>query len=138
MFDRRVAMLSEIEKINLPVPRRTQRIRERVQLTVSGKLSDHTNFEEESCTKALSADGAVLSLQSPVHKGQVLLLVQKQTGEQALCMVAHVGVTVSGHSAVRVRLMETDSRFWNIACPPDDWTRSVGHEEQELVASSRH
>jgi hypothetical protein len=131
-------MLAEIEKRNLPAARRTQRIMERIEVIVSGKLSDRTNFEEESCTSALSADGAVLPMRAPVHKGQVLRVVQKHTGEQALCVVAHVGPAVSGRLAVRLQLLETDSRFWNIACPPDNWTRSLGDEEQELAASSRH
>ena len=38
-------MLAKTEKLTFPTARRTQRIRERIEVIVSGEMSDRTNFQ---------------------------------------------------------------------------------------------
>lgn len=115
-------MFTETEKIELPLLRRTQRVLARISLSVSGKLNDEIPFEEESFTIAVNAEGGLLQLRKAVRKGQRLSLFQAKTGQQAFCIVAHIGPFDNGYAAVKVRFLEPQPEFWHITFPPDDWT----------------
>jgi hypothetical protein len=115
-------MFMETEKIELPLLRKTQRVFARIPLSVSGKMNDEVPFEEESFTIAVNAEGGLLQLRNVVRKGQRLSLFQAKTGQQAFCIVAHIGAFDDGCAAVRVRFLEPQPEFWHITFPPDDWT----------------
>ena len=115
-------MFIETEKAELPLLRRTQRVLARISLNVSGKMNDEMPFEEDSFTIAVNAEGGLLQLRKAVRKGQRLSLFQAKTGQQAFCIVAHIGPFDDGRAAVKVRFLEPQPEFWHITFPPDDWT----------------
>ncbi len=115
-------MFIETEKVELPILRRTQRVLARIPLSVSGKMNDEMPFEEESFTIAVNAEGGLLQMRKAVRKGQRLCLFQAKTGQQAFCIVAHIGPFDDGCAAVKVRFLEPQPEFWHITFPPDDWT----------------
>ena len=115
-------MFIETEKAELPLIRRTQRVLARIPLSVTGKMNDEIPFEEECFTIAVNVEGGLLQLRKAVRKGQRLSLFQAKTGQQAFCIVAHIGPFDDGCAAVRVRFLEPQPEFWHITFPPDDWT----------------
>jgi hypothetical protein len=115
-------MFIETEKTELPLLRRTQRVLARIPLSVSGKMNDEIPFEEESFTIAVNAEGGLLQMRKAVRKGQRLSLFQAKTGQQAFCIVVHIGPFDGGYAAVKVRFLEPQPEFWHITFPPDDWT----------------
>jgi hypothetical protein len=115
-------MFIETEKAELPLIRSTQRVLARIPLSVSGKMNDEIPFEEESFTIAVNAEGGLLQMRKTVRKGQRLSLFQAKTGQQAFCIVAHIGPFDDGCAAVKVRFLEPQPEFWHITFPPDDWT----------------
>jgi len=115
-------MFVETEKIELPLLRRTQRIFARIPLCVAWKNQDQINFEEQTFTIAVNANGGLFQLRNTVRKGQRLSVVQPRTGQQEFCIVAHVEPIEGGYSSVRVQFLEPDLGFWPVTFPPEDWT----------------
>jgi hypothetical protein len=128
-------MVIDIEKVDLPLIRRTRRILARVPLCVSGKINDETAFKEETFTIAVNADGGLIQLRKPVRKGQCLSLLQIETGQQEVCIVAYIHPINDGFTSVRVQFPEPHPEFWHIAFPPDDWT--TRHPDSKFNRRSR-
>ena len=114
-------MVIDIEKVDLPLIRRTQRILARVPLCVSGKINDEIAFKEGTFTTAVNADGGLIQLRKPVRKGQRLSLLQVKTEQQELCTVAYIHPINDGFTSVRVQFPEPHPEFWHITFPPQDW-----------------
>jgi hypothetical protein len=119
-------MLVRNEKLEQPSIRRSQRVLARIRLSVSGKIGEQPPFEEECFTIAAHAEGGLLQMRKAVQKGQRLSLLQAKTGQQALCVVAHVEPYEGGYGAVRVQFVEPQPNFWHISFPPADWTARHG------------
>lgn len=115
-------MLARTEKSEQPSIRRTQRVLGRIRLSVSGKIGDQPPFEEECFTIAVNAEGGILQMRKSLQKGQRLTLLQAKTGQQAVCVVAHMEPFERGFTAVRVQFIEPQPDFWHVSFPPSDWT----------------
>jgi PilZ domain len=102
--------------------RRSQRVLIRIPVRVSGQLGVGSTFEEETCTLAISAHGALLVVAAPVYRGQRFTLSNVQTKAALECIVVHVDRFPGEQIQVGVEFMLPNPTFWRVAFPPKDWT----------------
>jgi len=102
--------------------RRTQRVIMRVPVRISGQNFVGSQFEEETHTLAVNANGALVALSVPVRKGQVLHLLNVAMGDKAECVVAHLGKRQGELLEVGIAFRLPNPNFWRVAFPPRDWS----------------
>jgi hypothetical protein len=102
--------------------RRTQRVLMRVPVRVSGQSTHGSQFDEQTHTFSVSAHGASILLFASVKNGQRLKLVNPATGDEAECIVAHVGRRHADRMEVGVFFALANPKFWHVIFPPQDWT----------------
>ena len=71
---------------------------------------------------AVNAHGASIPLFASVKNGQRLKLVNPATGDEAECIVAHVGRRHADRMEVGVFFAFANPKFWHVIFPPQDWT----------------
>jgi hypothetical protein len=103
--------------------RRTQRVIMRVPVRISGQNSVGSQFEEETHTLAVNANGALIALSISVRKGQVLHLLNVAMGDKAECVVAYLGQRQNDLVEVGIAFRLPNPNFWRVAFPPRDWSR---------------
>jgi hypothetical protein len=109
--------------------RRTQRVIMRVPVRISGQNAVGSQFEEETHTLAVNANGALLVLSVTVRKGQVLHLLNVAMGDKAECVVAHLGQRHGDLVEVGIAFRLPNPNFWRVAFPPRDWSPPIGPHE---------
>lgn len=77
---------------------------------------------EETQTLIVNAHGALIQLALTVEMGQLLVIKNKQTMEQLVCRVVHLGAEQLGKYEVGIEFEAPSPRFWRITFPPADWT----------------
>jgi PilZ domain-containing protein len=102
--------------------RRTQRVLMRVPVRLSGQSTHGSQFDEQTHTFSVSAHGASILLFASVKNGQRLKLVNPATGDEAECIVAHVGRRHADRMEVGVFFAFANPKFWHVIFPPQDWT----------------
>jgi hypothetical protein len=100
--------------------RRSQRVQLAIQVIVRGKMRG-AEFEEETATISVSANGCLLHLRRLLERGQQVYLVNRQTTEELPCRVVYSGKREKGKSEVGLEFLEASPLFWRIAFPPADW-----------------
>jgi hypothetical protein len=101
--------------------RRTQRVLVRVPVRVSGQNTHGSQFDEQTHTFSVNAHGASILLFASVKNGQRLKLVNPATGDEAECIVAHVGQQQADRMEVGVFFALANPKFWHVIFPPQDW-----------------
>jgi hypothetical protein len=86
---------------------------------VYGHGSGAEPFHEEAHTLKVNADGALLLLSVPVHKGQKLLLTNLQTQQDQDCRVVYLGTQHSRTVETGVAFPQTNPDFWQMHLPPE-------------------
>jgi hypothetical protein len=104
--------------------RRSQRVQISMPVLVRAKSGTH-NFEEETKTAVVNANGCSLTLNSKVSVGQQIFLLNMKTIEELPCRVAFVGQADSGRVEVGIEFAEPSPLFWRISFPPEDWDPST-------------
>lgn len=66
---------------------------------------------------SVNAHGGLLALAARVEKGQRILVVNRSTGEEQECRVAHVGSLQEGKWMVGIEFVEPVEDFWKISFP---------------------
>jgi hypothetical protein len=107
--------------------RRSQRVLMTIPVRVSGTTGAGLPFEEETHTRAISAHGALISVLTPVHRGQRLTLSNVQAKAALECAVAHINRQQRDHPQVGVEFMLPNPLFWHVAFPPKDWSPRHPH-----------
>ena len=102
--------------------RRSQRVLMKIPVRVSGQTGPGSLFEEETHTLAISAHGGLISVSTPVNRGQRLTLSNVQTKAALECVVAHIDKLLGQQLQVGVEFMLPNPTFWPVAFPPKDWT----------------
>jgi hypothetical protein len=70
----------------------------------------------------VNAHGALIQLALTVEMGQLLGIKNRQTLEQLVCRVVHLGPDQLGKKEVGIEFETPSPRFWRISFPPADWT----------------
>ena len=91
-----------------------------ITVLVRGKMRGE-EFEEQTGTISVSANGCLLLLRRLLERGQQVHLVNPQTTEELPCRVVYSGRREKGKSEVVLEFIEASPLFWRIAFPPADW-----------------
>lgn len=108
--------------------RKTQRVLMKVPVRVSGLNTLGSQFEEESYTVAVNANGALVALSAPIVRGQQLKLLNIATQDAAEVVVAHIARHQGGQSEVGISFILRNPNFWHVTFPPSDWTPPCAEE----------
>ena len=97
--------------------RRSKRLALSVRVHVLGQDVFRELFDEFTCMLSVNAYGGSLALAASAKKGQRILVVNRSTGEEQECRVAHVGPLKDGKWAVGIEFTEPAKDFWRIHFP---------------------
>ncbi len=113
--------------------RRTQRVHILMAVLVRG-TSGGKPFQEETKTTTVNAHGCLLSLATPVTRGQQVSIVNPKTAEEVACNVAYISENKGQKTEIGLEFTEASPLFWRIGFPPDDWVDSA---ERKRPGTSR-
>jgi PilZ domain len=100
--------------------RRSQRVVIAMPVIVRGKHAGK-QFEEETTTVSVSANGCLVRLAATVVRAQEIAVVNPKTAEELPSIVTFVGLKDGNKTEVGVEFGEPSPLFWRIAFPPPDW-----------------
>ena len=100
---------------------RSQRVHLVMPVRVYGHGPDEEPFLEETCTLALTADGGLVKLATPVRLAQTLILTNLKTCEDVVCRVAFFGPAQGGTAQVGIEFINPARRFWPVTFLPNGW-----------------
>jgi hypothetical protein len=97
--------------------RRSKRLGLSVPVHVLGQDVFREFFDEFTRMLSVNAHGGSLALAAKVEKGQRILVVNRRTGEERECRVAHVASLKDGKWIVGIEFAEPVENFWKIHFP---------------------
>jgi hypothetical protein len=103
--------------------RRTQRVHIQMAVLVRG-MSKGKPFEEDTKTSTVNANGCLVTMDTPVMRGQQVSIVNSKTVEELTCTVAFISENKGSKSEVGLEFTESSPLFWRIGFPPEDWSES--------------
>ena len=109
----------ESDAVEIPERRKSRRWALDISVYVYGHGPGTEPFHEEAHTLKVNADGALLLLSVPVHKGQKLLLTNLQTQQDQDCRVVYLGTQHSRTVETGVAFPQTNPDFWQMHLPPE-------------------
>lgn len=114
--------------------RRTQRVHILMAVLVRG-TSGGKPFEEETKTTTVNAHGGLISLATPVTRGQHVSIVNPKTAEEVECRVAFISENKGSKTEVGLEFTEASPLFWRIGFPPEDWVDSMERKRPGTAAA---
>jgi TonB family protein len=115
------------DAVSLDVPVRVHG--SRVTEVVRG-VTPHTEpFEEETSTMIVFPQGGVVRMSTAVSVGQMLVLTNQKTKQDAICRVVKVRANSNTQSYVEVEFTHRQAGYWGVHFPADD-------EDPSLVSST--
>lgn len=97
--------------------RRSKRLALQVPVRVYGQERVRGAFREEVRTLSISAHGSLVPLATSVELGQVLVVMNRMTGEEQECRVAYVGPLGEGKAKVGLAFRHPAPHFWQVDFP---------------------
>ena len=97
--------------------RRSKRLALQVPVRVYGQERVRGAFSEEVRTLSISSHGSLVPLVTPVELGQVLVVMNRMTGEEQECRVAYVGPIAEGKAKVGLAFRHPAPHFWQVDFP---------------------
>ncbi|MGA2430623.1 MAG: PilZ domain-containing protein [Candidatus Acidiferrum sp.] len=97
--------------------RRTMRVMLSVPLRVHGITQDGETFAVETKSHTVSLHGASIELEQPVALGDILLLENELSNEQAEGKVVTIKRSRDGKVHVGIEFTDFDVNFWHMAFP---------------------
>ena len=91
----------------------------RVTQVVGGVTPSTEPFEEQTQTMIVFPEGAVVKLSTAVNAGQMLVLTNLKTRQDAICRVLKIRPNPSGASYVEVEFTHRQPGYWGISFPSD-------------------
>jgi len=113
--------------------RRTQRVHIQMAVIVRG-TSKGKAFEEETKTTTVNANGCLVSMDTPLTRGQQVSIVNSKTVEELTCNVAFMSESKGSRTEVGLEFTEPSPLFWRIGFPPEDWSESTERKRVPLPA----
>lgn len=91
----------------------------RVTEVVRG-ITPHTEpFEEQSATIIVFPQGGVLKMSATLSAGQVVVITNLKSGQDAICRVAKVRPYGNAHSYVEIEFTQRQPGYWGVYFPSD-------------------
>src|ERR1700730_9343158 len=109
----------ESDTVEIPERRRSRRWAPDISVYVYGHGPGTEPFHEEAHTLKVNADGALLLLSVPVHKGQKLLVTNLQTQHDQDCRGVYLGTQHSRTVETGVTCPQANPDFWQMHLPPE-------------------
>ncbi|HEY2821913.1 MAG TPA: PilZ domain-containing protein [Candidatus Acidoferrum sp.] len=97
--------------------RRTVRVMLSIPLKVHGISTEGETFVVATKSHTVSLHGASLELEYPVQLGDILMVENELTNEQAEARVATLKKTREGHMHVGFEFTNNDINFWHMVFP---------------------
>ena len=107
------------EAVEVPDRRRSRRWTLDIPVYVYGHGQGKEPFHEEAHTLHVNANGALLLLSVPVHKGQTLLLTNRATQKEQDCVIVFLGTKRSRTVEVGIAFPEPNTDFWQLPSTPE-------------------
>jgi hypothetical protein len=79
----------------------------------------------------VNAHGALVSLKTPVAKGQMLRIQTATSPDEQECQVSWIGPTADGKTQCGIEFTRPSPKFWGVSFPPEDWSPSTTGEMAE-------
>ena len=95
---------------------------------VGGVTPSTEPFEEQTQTMIVFPEGAVVKMSTAVNAGQMLVLTNLKTRQDAICRVLKVRPNPNGASYVEVEFTHRQPGYWGISFPSD-----AGAEPKKVV-----
>jgi periplasmic protein TonB len=106
---------SEVVSLEIPIKVHGSRVTEVVR-----GITPHTEpFEEQTQTMIVFPEGAVVKLSAGVNTGQMLVLTNLKTRQDAICRVLKVRANPSLANYVEVEFTHRQPGYWGISFPSD-------------------
>lgn len=97
--------------------RRTVRVTLTIGLTVRWQTESGQKFLVRTCSQCVSRDGGLFPMEEPVVVGQVLNVVNENSGKSIDCKVTTIRKARDGKTYVGVEFTTRDSYFWQMVFP---------------------
>jgi TonB family protein len=118
------ASRSEVVSLEIPIKVHGSRVTQ----VVGGVTPSTEPFEEQTQTMIVFPEGAVVKLSTAVNAGQMLVLTNLKTRQDAICRVLKIRPNPSGASYVEVEFTHRQPGYWGISFPSD-----AGAEPKKVV-----
>lgn len=86
---------------------------------VPGSMGQAQPFEEESSTMIVFPQGSVLKMSTAVVAGQVMVLTNQKSRQDAICRVVKVRAYGAGQSYVEIEFTSPQPGYWGVYFPSD-------------------
>jgi len=109
---------------NVPNPvnrRRSERVMLRMKITVIAEDNQRKRQQVEGLTHVVNAHGGLMRMQTELHVGQPMLLVNPQNKVEQNSRVVRIEDTADGDFAVAFEFDRPNPKFWPVVFPPEDW-----------------
>ena len=83
----------------------------------------------------MNAHGCLISLATPVTRGQQVSIVNPKTAEEVECKVAFISENKGSKTEVGLEFTEASPLFWRIGFPPEDWVDSTERKRPGTAAA---
>jgi hypothetical protein len=113
--------------------RRSQRVMLNASVVVLTQGADNKPVSEETRTLAVNAHGATILLGLNVATGQLVILRNSKTGEEAYCHVVYVSPHQADRREIGVEFIKPRPRFWGISFPPLNWTTQAPEAKRKPI-----
>jgi protein TonB len=117
---------SEVVSLEIPVKVHGSRVTQ----VVGGVTPSTEPFEEQTQTMIVFPEGAVVKLSTAVNAGQMLVLTNLKTRQDAICRVLKVRPNPSLANYVEVEFTHRQPGYWGISFPSD-----AGAEPKKAVSA---
>lgn len=113
--------------------RRSERVMLRMKILVVAENVQRQRQQHEALTQVVNAHGGLMKMQTELHVGQPMLLVNPQNKVEQSCRVVRVEDTADGDFAVAFEFDKPNPKFWPVVFPPEDWNAPVPAPSQRTA-----
>jgi TonB family protein len=99
-----------------------------------GGIGQAQPFEEQTSTMIVFPQGSVLKMSTPVSAGQVMVLTNLKSRQDAICRVVKVRAYGAGQSYVEIEFTSPQPRYWGVFFPSDGPEVARMPQEQPAAA----
>ena len=113
-----------MQRTRYPERRRTTRLSLQIPLTVCCRLAEGETIDLKACTHSVSANGALVLMDSPLIPGQHVRVINEMTSESADCFVTSLREKRE-RRFVGIAFFKSNIDFWHIVFPKSGTRQAV-------------
>jgi hypothetical protein len=105
--------------------RRSERVMLRMLIKVIAEDTQRQRQQFEAMTQVVNAHGGLMKMQTELHVGQPMLLINPKNHVEQACRVVRVDDTADEDFAIAFEFDKPNAKFWPVVFPPEDWKASA-------------